>query len=696
MKKKFIKNTTRGGQVILHTLRMIGQVLQKVLGWLFPVGLLVAVGWFWLATDAESRLIGQQWLSAEFHLFFNGSHFRQRFIFSSGQTVVATVGQIVSLPFVQEAVMHLDEAARRSLWAGLIAWLLSAVGVMIWLKNRGEAYTADKTIKGDRLSDVPAVKKLIRQQRLTSDLVFGVEKLPLPRLAELQHILVHGTTGTGKSTVIKALLDHIRRRGERAIVYDKSCNLVSQFYQPEHDRLLNPLDQRGADWNIWRECRDKTDFENLSAALIPMAASAQDPFWVNAARTIFAAAAFRLRQDPHPRILPLLRSLLTADIGQLQSLLRGTEAESLMSEKTEKTAISIKSVLATYLKSLCYIHDDINPFSIRQWIQDDRSSEWLFISSTGDRHESLKPLITAWLDIAINALLSLPENPERRIWVILDELGSLQQLPYLTSALAEARKFGGCFVVGIQSAAQLAKTYGFEGGREISSLLNTRFLFRAPDPEMAQWSARNLGETTIEEVREGMSYGANSIRDGVSIQRVEVQKPVVPAAEILRLNNLTCYVRLPGSYPITLLHMPYIRRSTQQTPFILREFEPDPLRREVGTLMTEPGQSTAEILLDSAVTASSPPNKSAHSDNQSAASVEKNPEKFGVTPANENSTQQQPVTGKTTKRSKSEKEMKPGNPERENHAQENKKTGKNKKNEILRQSQSADDDDQWG
>ncbi len=692
MKKKFIKNTTRGGQVILHNLRMIGQVLQKVIWWLLPVGLLVAVGWFWLATDAESRLIGQQWLSAEFHLFFNGSHFRQRFMFSSGQSTVATAGQIVSLPFVQEAVMHLDEAARRSLWAGLIAWLLSAIGAMIWLKRRGEAYTADKTIKGDRLSDVPAVKKLIRKQRLTSDLVFGVEKLPLPRLAELQHILVHGTTGTGKSTVIKALLDHIRRRGERAIVYDKSCNLVSQFYQPEHDRLLNPLDQRGADWNIWRECRDKTDFENLAAALIPMAASAQDPFWVNAARTIFAAAAFRCRQDPHPRILPLLRSLLTADIGQLQSLLRGTEAESLMSEKTEKTAISIKSVLATYLKSLCYIHDDTDPFSIRQWIQDDRSSEWLFISSTGDRHESLKPLITAWLDIAINALLSLPENPERRIWVILDELGSLQQLPYLTSALAEARKFGGCFVVGIQSAAQLAKTYGFEGGREISSLLNTRFLFRAPDPEMAQWSARNLGETTIEEVREGMSYGANSIRDGVSIQRVEVQKPVVPAAEILRLNNLTCYVRLPGSYPITLLHMPYICRSTQQTPFILREFEPDPLRREVNTLITAPGQTPGNIAPDVAVTVPSPSGESAPSDSQTVTAVEKKPEKSGVTFTHEKATQKKWVTEKTAKKNKPEKEIKPDTPERENPVRENRK---NKKNEIPRQSPSAEDDDEW-
>ena len=111
VKKEPVKNTTRGGQVILHNLRMIGQILQKVVWWLFPAGLLVAVGWFWLATDVDSRLIGQQWLSAQFHLFFNGSHFRQRFIFSSRQTVVATAGQIVSLPFVQEAVMHLEEAA---------------------------------------------------------------------------------------------------------------------------------------------------------------------------------------------------------------------------------------------------------------------------------------------------------------------------------------------------------------------------------------------------------------------------------------------------------------------------------------------------------------------------------------------------------------------------------------------------------
>ncbi len=56
------------------------------------------------------------------------------------------------------------------------------------------------------------------------------------------------------------------------------------------------------------------------------------------------------------------------------------------------------------------------------------------MSSLGSKHESLKPLMTAWLDIAINALLSLTLQPERRIF-ILDELTSLQQVPYLTAAL---------------------------------------------------------------------------------------------------------------------------------------------------------------------------------------------------------------------------------------------------------------------
>ena len=54
--------------------------------------------------------------------------------------------------------------------------------------------------------------------------------------------------------------------------------------------------------------------------------------------------------------------------------------------------------MAAYLKSLRYVVDNENNFSIRDWIKNDQASEWLFISSVEKKHEVLKPLITTWLD----------------------------------------------------------------------------------------------------------------------------------------------------------------------------------------------------------------------------------------------------------------------------------------------------------
>jgi Type IV secretion-system coupling protein DNA-binding domain len=96
-------------------------------------------------------------------------------------------------------------------------------------------------------------------------------------------------------------------------------------------------------------------------------------------------------------------------------------------------------------------------------------------------------------------------------------------------------------VIGIQSYTQLAKVYGHEGAREISSLLNTRFIFRVPDPEMTQWSAKNLGETTSEEVREGISYEANSIRDAQMLLNRNENRHEFNENHCLALRNLVNY-----------------------------------------------------------------------------------------------------------------------------------------------------------
>jgi type IV secretory pathway TraG/TraD family ATPase VirD4 len=102
-------------------------------------------------------------------------------------------------------------------------------------------------------------------------------------------------------------------------------------------------------------------------------------------------------------------------------------------------------------------------------------------------------------------------------------------------------------------------------------LLNTRFMFRQPDPDMAKWAANNFGESFIDEVREGTSYGANTIRDGISINRVETRKQVVSYSEVMSLSNLYAYVRLPGKFPITLVDFVFKKRQRRNIGFLSRD-----------------------------------------------------------------------------------------------------------------------------
>lgn len=145
----------------------------------------------------------------------------------------------------------------------------------------------------------------------------------------------------------------------------------------------------------------------------------------------------------------------------------------------------------------------------------------------------------------------LPENKERRIWFIIDELASLQNLPRLQTGLAEARKYGGCILVGFQSKPQLDVIYGREMNEAMLDLFNTKIFFRSTEPSTQNWISKVLGEKEEEEATENISYGANTIRDGVSVGRQKRTKPLIMATEVSQLKDLECYVKLPGNYPIT-------------------------------------------------------------------------------------------------------------------------------------------------
>ncbi|MCY3731785.1 MAG: type IV secretion system DNA-binding domain-containing protein, partial [Rhodospirillaceae bacterium] len=190
----------------------------------------------------------------------------------------------------------------------------------------------------------------------------------------------------------------------------------------------------------------------------------------------------------------------------------------------------------------------------------DRESGFLFLTSRGDQHASLRGLISMWLEIAVNALLSLEQDDERRVWVVLDELPTLHRVPSIEPGLAESRQFGGCFVLGTQVASALRDLYGRNGAETLSSLCGTRVVLAAPDRDTAQWSANSLGRSEVEALAEGVSYGADPYRDGVTLTRRREMQPLVLPSEIQRLENLHGFVKLPGCHPVARIKLRYVSR----------------------------------------------------------------------------------------------------------------------------------------
>ncbi|MGG1955108.1 type IV conjugative transfer system coupling protein TraD [Enterobacter cloacae] len=565
------KNLTQGGQMTAYRWRMFIQVNNWIGFWIFILFAVLTTAIFLWRIPQEALDNGSLWWFASINSSFidlmpaSGTPkiYDVHYWYAPTATAMVlkmTLPQIYTDPYMQAMG---DQCLRELHWAAGASGLFSMVvfiAVTWFIANIGRKESEDEYLSGMQLTDKPAeVNKLLRQNGELSDL--RVADLHMVKRAEVMNFLMHGTINVGKSTIIRWLLDYIRKRGDRAIIYDSGCTFTETHYNPSTDFILNAHDERCANWQMWGECIDAVDYDNLAASLIPVEGES-DPFWVSSSRTICADLAIRMSVDPDRSIEKFLKTLLSLSMKSLREYLVNTPSANLVEEKIEKTAISIRSVVTNYAKALRFLQglDDGTkpPFTIREWMTQERyDSSWLFISTQARHRKSVRPLISLWVSLATLLLQSMGENSERRVWFILDEAPSLQRIPELAETLAEARKFGGCFVLGMQNMAQLVHVYGRELAKSIFDLMNTRMYGRSPSAEMAKVVEEELGNQRKRKIREQNSYGLDQVRDGVSLGKDEVNNPIVDYEQIMRLPNLNFYVRLPGEYPVVRLKLKY-------------------------------------------------------------------------------------------------------------------------------------------
>ena len=564
-------NLTRGGQVHIHQIRMIRQVL-----WFGTmVSFCSGVGYF--AVKTYGTVPSWAWQTLwEYHV-------AELNVATQPDGKKAVVTQVYvpprGRPFVRRSLSILTDRAIvktvtvieqwfydlfwKSLRIGFWAFFVSLGGwaLMGWHHRRKRPH------RGNTLVSPKTLARKLRWTFKASDLKLG--KLPLVKGSETRHILISGTTGSGKTNAFHTLLPQIRQRGDRAIVIDVEGSLVRHYYREGRDILLNPFDARSESWDLWQELESEPLYEVFAHAVIPSSSQIRDPLWENAARKILMAALKKLKEQGNPSPQDLYDLLVYSIPSVFETFFQQTEAATFSQEKGEKFTLSVRASLEQHVNFFKYLRDDQGgqKFSLRRWVQSGPADQWLFLTCRQDWMKAMRPLLSGWTELASSALMSLNPDPHRRLWFVLDELPALNALPCLFENMSRARKYGGCVLAGVQNFKQLGVTYGRSEAEVLLDLFNTKVFFRNGEADTADWVSRSLGEQEETEVVENLSYGANTMRDGVSLNQQTKRTPLVLPTEITMLKDLEAFVKLPGSYPVTRFRFPLQKPATMAESF---------------------------------------------------------------------------------------------------------------------------------
>jgi len=439
----------------------------------------------------------------------------------------------------------------------LLVFLLHALG-----KTEFQGAQFKRHLRGTKIVSVGALKRQTAEAKVEQVNIAGV---PVPRPVEQLHTMICGSTGSGKSVLLNELVFTALCRGDRAIVLDPNGSMFARFGR-KGDKLLNPHDARTEGWSIFNEIRKDYDYDRYALSVVPRAKTADAEEWRQYARLLLSETMRKVNNSQNPTVQAVAHYTTIATPEALKAFLTGTQAESLF-VGADKALASARFVLSTCLPQ--HLKMPAGRFSLRDWLEDEHAGN-LYITWREDMAESMKPLLSAWVDVLCTSVLSLPEDPDRRLWLCIDELASLEKLPSLEDAATKGRKAGLRLVAGLQSTSQLTDIYGVHEAQTLRSCFRSTVVLSGAksDPKTCEDMSLSLGEHEVE--RERHSKSRQSKGHSVSRQITHERERVVMPSEIAALPALTGYLAFAGEFPIARITLEIMKFAQKNEPFIER------------------------------------------------------------------------------------------------------------------------------
>jgi hypothetical protein len=450
------------------------------------------------------------------------------------------------------------------------------------LRQRADKLEEKTFIRGAQLVEAPQLNSMIEsigwQQR------FHIGTLVLPVEAEIRHGSIFGTPGVGKTQLIyRMITDALAIQGSKLVILDKKGDMVSKFYQPGRDFIFNPLDERTVGWSVFNEIKTVLNIQTIAASLIPESSNSnQDPFWNNAARDVFTGILHRLYAENKKTNGDIWRAITSkaAEItGMLEEIRGGEAGYTYIQDASGKQALSVLAVMMQFTRGFEFLKDADGDFSLEEWLRRPEGGI-IFLTSYEEVKDTIKPLLSLFVDLLGKKIIDLPDDHSRRVMFILDEFHSLQRLPTIVDLLALGRSKGCGVWLSTQEIGQIKHVYGEDLMRTIIGSCSTRIVLKCTDITTAKYWSDTIGEQHYREYEITLSMGAADSRDGTSIQHRKEKEPLILPSEITNMPDRLGYVLIPrsvaksideipdGGYPCARIKIPILELPDRYPSFL--------------------------------------------------------------------------------------------------------------------------------
>ena len=370
-------------------------------------------------------------------------------------------------------------------------------------------------------------------------------------------------------------MTHEQKRGAKIICYDAKGDYLPSNFNPRSDLIFCPADERSVSWSIFNDIDSVLDIEQVVCHCLIPCRQGGDPFWPTAARLVLKSILYyALRKSGGAKITnKLIWDLLKSGPSNLAKILKevpeGAVGFTMIADPSSKQTLGIMANLMQDLSIMELMSTQDGDFSVRKWLHDPAPGT-LYLLNPSKSRDVLKPIVTLMVDILSHEILSMKDNHDRRLFLFLDEFGSLFKIPSLIELLTRSRSKGGSVWLGTQDIGQIELEYGRELVETVVNNCGSKVMMAVSEPRTAQYVSEMIGDIEIKETTETNTMGPDNLKDGLSLSRNTKTKKLVMASELQSLHNLEAIVKFPD-FNYTKTVVPYIKYVNRHEFFILRK-----------------------------------------------------------------------------------------------------------------------------